>query len=71
MKKRAHEFKNPVFAIINSAECNENEMLRQMRRFDFGLGIAVFKYFGTSEEQWRSLKKYADNEIGLENLKFD
>jgi hypothetical protein len=71
MKKRAYEFNSPVLAIINSTECNEKEMLRQMRRFNFGLGIAVFKYFGTSETQWRVLKKYAEKEIGLENLRFN
>ncbi|MFX1493709.1 MAG: hypothetical protein ACFFBZ_05460 [Promethearchaeota archaeon] len=46
------------------------EMLKQMRSFDFGLGIAIFKYFGTTKAQWRALKKYAENEIGLENLIF-
>ena len=71
MKKRAHEFKSPVLAVTNSAECNEKEMLRQMRRFNFGLGIAVFKYHGTSETQWRFLKEYAEKEIGLENLRFN
>ncbi|MCK4779883.1 MAG: hypothetical protein KAT57_06845, partial [Candidatus Lokiarchaeota archaeon] len=70
MKKRAHEFKAPALTVTNSVECNTEEMLKQMRSFDFGLGIAVFKYFGTSEEQWKALKLYAENEIGLENLKF-
>jgi hypothetical protein len=68
MKKRAHEYKNPVLAVTNSAECNTREMLKQMRGFDFGLGIALFKYFGTTEAQWKALKKYAEEEIGLENL---
>lgn len=71
MKKRAHEFKSPALAVTNSVECNAREMVKQMRGFDFGLGKAVFKYFGTSEEQWRALKKYAEKEIGLENLKFN
>ncbi|NVM36264.1 MAG: hypothetical protein HWN81_11770 [Candidatus Lokiarchaeota archaeon] len=70
MKKRAHEFKAPVLTVTNSVECNVDEMLKQVRGFDFGLGIAVFKYFGTSEQQWKALKLYAENEIGLENLKF-
>ncbi|MFX1287119.1 MAG: hypothetical protein ACFFFY_00990 [Promethearchaeota archaeon] len=68
MKKRIHEFKSPVLAVTNSVECNSEEMLKQMRGFNFGLGIAVFKYYGTSEAQWIALKKYAEKEIGLENL---
>ncbi|MHA1491818.1 MAG: hypothetical protein ACTSRI_19465 [Promethearchaeota archaeon] len=71
MKKRAKEFKSPVLAITNSVECNTEEMLKQMRGFDFGLGIAIFKYFGTSDDQWEALKKYAEEEIGLENLKYN
>ncbi|MFX0154931.1 MAG: hypothetical protein ACFE9Q_10425 [Candidatus Hodarchaeota archaeon] len=70
MKKRAKEFRAPALTVTNSVECNVDEMLKQMRGFDFGLGIAVFKYFGTSDEQWKALKKYAEEEIGLENLKF-
>jgi hypothetical protein len=68
MKKRAHEFKSPALTVTNSVECNAQEMLKQMRGFDFGLGIGLFKYFGTSEEQWNALKQYAEEEIGLENL---
>jgi len=68
MKKRAHEFKSPALTVTNSVECNAKEMLKQMRGFDFGLGIAVFKYFGTSEEQWKALKQYAEQEMGLENI---
>jgi len=71
MKKRAHEYKAPALTVTNSVECNTQEMLKQMRGFDFGLGIAVFKYFGTTEEQWKALKEYAEKEIGLQNLKFD
>ncbi len=70
LKKRAKEFKAPVLITTNSVECNTKEMLKQMRGFDLGLGIAVFKYFGTSDEQWKALKRYAEEEIGLENLKF-
>lgn len=70
MKKRAHEIKNPALAITNSVECNAEEMLKQMRGFNFGLGIALFKYFGTTESQWKALKEYAEKEIGLENLGF-
>jgi len=70
MKKRAHEYKGPVLAVTNLVECNVKQMLKQMRCFDFGLVIALFKYFGTTEAQWRALKEYAENEIGLENLIF-
>ncbi len=65
MKKRAHEFKNPVLAITNSVECNNKEMLKQMRGFNFGYGIALFKYYGTSEEQWKAIKIYAETELNL------
>ncbi len=68
MKKRIQEFKSPILAVTNSVECNAIEMLKQMRAFDFGLGISVFKYYGTTDDQWRALKKYAEEEIGLENL---
>ena len=68
MKKRIREFKSPILAVTNSVECNTVEMLKQMRGFDFGLGISVFKYFGTTDDQWLALKKYAEEEIGLENL---
>ena len=69
MKKRIHEFQSPILAVTNSVECNSEEMLKQMRGFNFGRGIAVFKYFGTSDAQWIALKEYAEKEIGLENLK--
>lgn len=65
MKKRANEFNNPVLAITNSVECNSAEMLKQMRGFNFGYGIALFKYYGTSEEQWKAIKKYAETELDL------
>jgi hypothetical protein len=68
MKKRIHEFKGPIVAVTNSVECNAKEMLKQIERFDFGFGIAVFKYFGTSKTQWETLKQYAENTTGLENL---
>ena len=67
MKKRAYEFKNPVLAITNSVECNTKEMLKQIRGFNFGYGIALFKYYGTSEEQWKAIKKYAETELYLNN----
>jgi hypothetical protein len=65
MKKRAHEFNNPVLAVTNSVECNEIEMMKQVRGFDFGMGIAIFKYFGTSETQWQALKQYAQKDLFL------
>ncbi|MFX0073951.1 MAG: hypothetical protein ACFE96_00805 [Candidatus Hermodarchaeota archaeon] len=67
MKKRIHEFKSPILAVTNSVECNAEEMLKQMRGFNFGLGIAVFKYFGTTDDQWNALKEYAEIDLGLEN----
>jgi len=66
MKKRAHEFKNPVLAITNSVECNTKEMLKQMRGFNFGYGVGLFKYYGTSEDQWKAIKKYAETELKLD-----
>jgi len=41
MKKRIHEYKGPVLAVTNSVECNVQEMLKQMRTFDFGLGLSL------------------------------
>jgi len=63
MKKRIHEFNSPILAVTNSVECNNVEMLKQINTFDFGLGIAVFKYFGTSELQWNALKHYAETNL--------
>ena len=63
MKKRIHEFNSPILAVTNSVECNSVEMLKQINTFDFGLGIAVFKYFGTSELQWNALKQYAETNL--------
>ncbi|MHA1678504.1 MAG: hypothetical protein ACTSW3_06970, partial [Promethearchaeota archaeon] len=65
MKKRAKEFNGPVLAITNSVECNVDEMIRQINSFDFGLGIAVFKYFGTTETQWEALKKHGEKLLNL------
>ncbi|MBD3193481.1 MAG: hypothetical protein GF317_00385 [Candidatus Lokiarchaeota archaeon] len=65
MKKRAHEFNSPVLTITNSVECNRLEMLKQINSFDFGFGIGIFKYFGTSESQWKALKTYGKKEFGL------
>lgn len=69
MKKRIHEYdQQMVLAITNSVECNAEEMLKQMRTYDFGLGIALFKYFGTTDEQWKTLKIFAEQEYGLDAL---
>ena len=63
------EFQNQsILAITNSVECNVEEMLKQIRTFDFGLGIALFKYYGTSKAQWKALKKFAKEEYGLAKL---
>ncbi len=71
MKNRIKEYEDQaVLAITNSVECNVDEMLKQMRTFDFGLGIALFKYYGTSKVQWKALKKYAKEEYGLDKLGF-
>ncbi len=69
MKKRAHEIKSSSLAIVNSVECNSQEMLKQMKGFDFGLGVALFKYYGTTDAQWKALKKYAEEYLGLDSLK--
>ena len=66
IKKRSNEFKNPVLAITNSVECNTKEMLKQIRGFNFGHGIGLFKYYGTSDEQWKAIKKYAETELNLD-----
>lgn len=63
MKKRAREFKGPVLTITNSVECNKEEMIKQIRGFDFGMGIALFKYFGTTKIQWEALKKYYEHNL--------
>jgi hypothetical protein len=65
MKHRLPEFKNPVFVITNSVECSAREMMKQVREFNYGVGIALFKYEGTTEDQWAALKDYAVNELGL------
>lgn len=65
MKKRGKEFKSPVLAITNSVECNGREMIKQMRGFNFGIGIALFKYFGTTESQWKALREYGKNDLKL------
>ncbi|MFO7795829.1 MAG: hypothetical protein R6W84_06720 [Promethearchaeia archaeon] len=65
MKKRAHEYRSPALAITNSVECNAEEMLKQIKGFDFGFGIGIFKYFGTTKEQWNALKEYGENTLTI------
>jgi hypothetical protein len=50
----------PVLAITNSAECNAEELLMQCNTYDYGLGIAVFLYHGTTEQQWAACKLYGE-----------
>ena len=66
---RWHDMTNTVLVITNSVECNAKEMLRQMRAFDFGNGIGMFKYYGTKKSQWVALKKYLEKEAW--NVKTD
>lgn len=50
----------PVLVITNSVECNAEEMLISCKDYDYGLGIALFKYFGTTEAQWMASKLYSE-----------
>ncbi len=50
----------PVVTVTNSVECNAEEMLISCREYDYGLGIALFKYFGTSDAQWEAARQYGD-----------
>ncbi|MCP4760622.1 MAG: hypothetical protein GY870_02500 [archaeon] len=69
MKNRLKEYGDQaVFTVTNSVECNVDEMLKQMTTFDFRLGIGIFKYYGTTEAQWKAIKKFAEEQYGLEAL---
>jgi hypothetical protein len=61
-RNMAHRFKEygnaTVFCVTNSVECNAKEMLRQCMEYDYGLGIALFKFYGTSDAQWEACKLY-------------
>ena len=64
MRRRIHEYSEikkdcSVFCVTNTVECNSEEMLKSISAYDYGLGIALFKYFGTKEEQWETCKKYS------------
>ncbi|MFX0102506.1 MAG: family 10 glycosylhydrolase [Candidatus Hodarchaeota archaeon] len=63
MKSRFSEYgdgSKPVLAVTNSVECNAEEMLISCKDYDYGLGIALFKYYGTSEAQWMASKLYGE-----------
>ncbi len=49
-----------VFCVTNSVECNAEEMLMSCRGYDYGLGISLFKYYGTTEAQWYASKLYSE-----------
>ncbi|MHA1370708.1 MAG: family 10 glycosylhydrolase [Promethearchaeota archaeon] len=60
MKKRFSEYKPAaVFCVTNSVECNAEEMLMSSAAYDYGLGIALFKFYGTTEDQWYACKLYS------------
>jgi hypothetical protein len=48
-----------IYCVTNSVECNPEEMLKSCIGYDYGLGIALFKYFGTSDAQWEACKLYS------------
>ncbi|XEO80249.1 hypothetical protein WKT22_05297 [Candidatus Lokiarchaeum ossiferum] len=70
MKRRFKDYGKDatIFGITNSVECNTEEMLKSFIAYDYGLGIAVFKYYGTTESQWYASKLYgkilSQQEIG-------
>jgi hypothetical protein len=60
-----HRFKQygenaSIYCVTNSVECNAEEMLKSCIGFDYGLGIALFKYGGTSDAQWYTCKLYGE-----------
>ena len=64
MKRRLNEYSANkkdlgILCVTNTVECNSEEMLKSMTSYDYGLGVALFKYFGTKEEQWELSKRYA------------
>jgi len=62
MAKRFKEYgeETTVYCVTNSVECNAEEMLKSCIGYDYGLGIALFKYYGTSEAQWYASKLYSE-----------
>lgn len=62
MAHRFHEYgdgKATVYCVTNSVECNVEEMLKSCIAYDYGLGISLFKYEGTTEGQWMACKLFA------------
>ena len=64
MKRRFDEYSAikkdvAILCVTNTVECNSEEMLKSMTAYDYGLGIALFKYFGTKEAQWETCKQYS------------
>ena len=53
---KEYDSETSIFAVTNTVECNVEEMLRSCQAYDYGLGIALFKYYGTSEAQWYTSK---------------
>ena len=63
MKKRFREYGDgeiPILCITNSVECNAEEMLISCMDYDYGLGISLFKYYGTTDAQWEACKHYGE-----------
>ena len=62
MAKRFKEYgeDTTVYCVTNSVECNAEEMLKSCIGYDYGLGIALFKYYGTKEDQWYASKLYSE-----------
>jgi hypothetical protein len=60
MNQRFHEYPKdkPILVITNTAECNAEEMLLSCMAYDYGLGISLFKFYGTTEAQWAACKAW-------------
>ncbi|MHA1681600.1 MAG: family 10 glycosylhydrolase [Promethearchaeota archaeon] len=61
MARRYKEYGDiPILVITNTVECNAEEMLIQCMDYDYGLGISLFKYYGTTDAQWLASKLYGE-----------
>jgi len=62
MKRRFSDYGEDalILSITNSVECNAEEMLKSFIAYDYGLGMSVFKYYGTSDSQWDACKLYGE-----------
>ncbi len=62
MKRRFSDYGKEacILSVTNSVECNAEEMLKSFIAYDYGLGISVFKYYGTSDSQWLACKLYGE-----------